>query len=33
MASTNKVTPIALGVGSNKVRILDQAYDAGAVVP
>lgn len=32
MASTNKVTPIALGVGSNAVKILNGAYDAGAVL-
>ena len=33
MATTNKVTPIALGIGSNKVKVLAEAYDAGAVVP
>lgn len=33
MATTNRVTPFCLGVGSNKVRLLSGAYDAGAVVP
>lgn len=33
MVSTNKVTPIAQGVGSNQVKILAGAYDAGSVVP
>jgi hypothetical protein len=33
MVSTNKVTPFALGIGSNKVKLLAGAYDAGAVVP
>lgn len=33
VTAANKVTPLALGVGSNAVKILDGAYDAGAVVP
>lgn len=33
LSSTNKINPIALGVGSNKVKILAGAYDAGAVKP
>ncbi len=33
MASTNRVTPIALGIGSHKVKILGGSYNAGAVVP
>lgn len=32
LASTNKVTPAALGIGTNKVLLL-WAYNAGAVVP
>ncbi len=32
MASTNKVTPLAFGVGSNAVKLLDGAYDSGSVV-
>lgn len=31
LSSTNKVTPICFGVGSNKVKILTGAYDAGSV--
>lgn len=33
LASTNKVTPIALGIGSSKVQILAGAYNSGAVIP
>jgi len=33
MATTNRVTPFALGIGSHKVAILTGAYQAGAVVP
>lgn len=33
ITTTNKVTPLALGIGSNAVKILAEAYDAGAVVP
>lgn len=33
LSSTNKVTPICFGVGSNKVKILGGAYDSGAVKP
>lgn len=33
MATTNKVTPLALGIGSSKVKLLSGAYDAGAVAP
>lgn len=33
MANPNKVTPLALGIGSGKVKILAGAYDAGAIVP
>lgn len=33
MGQNNKVTPFALGIGSNKVKLLDGAYDAGAIVP
>ena len=29
---TNKVTPLALGVGSNAVKILSGSYDSGAVL-
>lgn len=32
LGSTNKVTPLALGVGSNAVKILSGAYDSGAVL-
>lgn len=32
ITSTNKVTPLAMGVGSNAVKLLDYAYDAGAVL-
>lgn len=33
VTSTNKVTALALGIGSNAVKILAEGYDAGAVVP
>ena len=33
MSSGNKVTPLAVGVGENAVKILSGAYNAGAVVP
>lgn len=33
LANPNKVLPIALGVGSNKVQLLGGAYNAGAIVP
>lgn len=32
MVSTNKVTALALGIGSNTVKLLQGGYDAGAVV-
>ena len=32
LASTNMVTVLALGVGSNAVKLLDGGYDAGAVL-
>lgn len=33
VTATNKVTPLALGIGSNAVKILAESYDSGAVVP
>ena len=33
VTSGNRVTPLALGVGNNAVKILAEAYDSGAVVP
>ena len=33
LSSTNKVTPICYGVGTNRVKVLDHAYDAGSVKP
>ena len=33
ITTTNKVTALALGVGSNAVKILGEGYDSGAVVP
>lgn len=33
LSSTNKVLPIALGVGTNRVLILTGAYHSGSVVP
>jgi hypothetical protein len=33
LASTNKVTWLCVGTGTNKVKILSGAYDAGAVKP
>lgn len=33
LANPDKAVPICFGVGSNKVKILSGAYDAGAVVP
>jgi len=33
VTATNKVTPIGLGIGSNAVKVLAEAYDVGAVVP
>jgi hypothetical protein len=33
LASTNKVLPIALGLTTNRLRILAGAYDAGAIKP
>lgn len=32
LSSTNKILPLCIGVGSNKVKILTGAYDAGAVL-
>lgn len=32
LASTNKILPICIGIGSNQVKILGNAYDAGAVL-
>jgi hypothetical protein len=32
LASTNKSTPICVGIGSNKVKVLDGAYNAGSVI-
>lgn len=32
LSSSNKILPICIGVGSNKVKILGGAYDAGAVL-
>jgi hypothetical protein len=32
LASTNKVLPLCIGIGSNKVLILTGAYNAGAVL-
>ncbi|WP_422036551.1 hypothetical protein [Reyranella sp.] len=33
MSSGNRVTPLALGIGGNQVKILAGAYDPGAIVP
>lgn len=33
LGTSDKVLPLCLGVGSNAVKILGDAYDAGAVVP
>lgn len=32
LVSTNKSTPICVGIGANRVRILDGAYNAGSVI-
>jgi hypothetical protein len=32
LASTNKVTALGVGVGSNAIRMLGESYDAGAVL-
>ena len=32
MGSTDKVLPLCIGTGSNAVKVLGEAYDAGAVI-
>ena len=33
LGASDKVLPLCIGVGSNAVKILGEAYDAGSVVP
>lgn len=33
VTTTNKVTALAMGIGSNVVKILGEGYDSGSVVP